>query len=153
MHGGAEQVDRLYHVANVTTQDVAMGSHASSLVFFCAPGSCVAGSTSVLFNSHVGAGHDSQSRCFHRRAQKAVRGFMTIQTQALGAPVRWPSCNIYSTQDHAAAGVAKVTLPWCSHGKKRHSRNIGGAASRCLRHQVRMRAARWRRRNRDPSRT
>jgi len=39
---------------------------------------------------------------------------MTIQTavlietlQALGAKVRWASCNIYSTQDHAAAGVAK----------------------------------------------
>jgi len=39
---------------------------------------------------------------------------MTIQTavlietlQALGAEVRWCSCNIYSTQDHAAAAVAK----------------------------------------------
>ena len=39
---------------------------------------------------------------------------MTIQTavlietlQALGAEVRWASCNIYSTQDHAAAAIAK----------------------------------------------
>jgi adenosylhomocysteinase len=39
---------------------------------------------------------------------------MTIQTavlietlQVLGADVRWCSCNIYSTQDHAAAYVAK----------------------------------------------
>lgn len=39
---------------------------------------------------------------------------MTIQTavlietlQALGATIRWASCNIYSTQDHAAAAVAK----------------------------------------------
>src|SRR3954468_447694 len=38
---------------------------------------------------------------------------MTIQTavlietlQALGATVRWCSCNIYSTQDHAAAAIA-----------------------------------------------
>src|SRR4030088_3022139 len=38
---------------------------------------------------------------------------MTIQTavlietlQALGARVRWASCNIYSTQDHAAAAIA-----------------------------------------------
>ena len=38
---------------------------------------------------------------------------MTIQTamlietlEALGAEVRWASCNIYSTQDHAAAAVA-----------------------------------------------
>jgi adenosylhomocysteinase len=28
--------------------------------------------------------------------------------QALGAKVRWASCNIYSTQDHAAAAVAKA---------------------------------------------
>jgi len=39
---------------------------------------------------------------------------MTIQTavlietlQALGAKIRWASCNIYSTQDHAAAAIAK----------------------------------------------
>ena len=38
---------------------------------------------------------------------------MTIQTavliqtlEALGAQVRWASCNIYSTQDHAAAAIA-----------------------------------------------
>ena len=38
---------------------------------------------------------------------------MTIQTavlietlQALGADVRWASCNIFSTQDHAAAAIA-----------------------------------------------
>ncbi len=43
---------------------------------------------------------------------------MTIQTAvlietltALGADVRWASCNIYSTQDHAAAAVAAVDVP------------------------------------------
>ncbi|MDF7825532.1 adenosylhomocysteinase [Pontiellaceae bacterium B12227] len=43
---------------------------------------------------------------------------MTIQTamlietlQALGAKVRWASCNIFSTQDHAAAAVAKKGTP------------------------------------------
>jgi adenosylhomocysteinase len=43
---------------------------------------------------------------------------MTIQTavlietlQALGADVRWASCNIYSTQDHAAAAVAVKGTP------------------------------------------
>ncbi|MBX7258194.1 MAG: adenosylhomocysteinase [Candidatus Hydrogenedentes bacterium] len=43
---------------------------------------------------------------------------MTIQTAvlietltALGADVRWASCNIYSTQDHAAAAIAKVGTP------------------------------------------
>ncbi len=43
---------------------------------------------------------------------------MTIQTAvlietlvALGANVRWASCNIYSTQDHAAAAIAKSGVP------------------------------------------
>jgi adenosylhomocysteinase len=43
---------------------------------------------------------------------------MTIQTAvlieslvALGAEVRWASCNIYSTQDHAAAAIAKSGVP------------------------------------------
>jgi adenosylhomocysteinase len=43
---------------------------------------------------------------------------MTIQTamlietlQALGADVRWASCNIYSTQDHAAAAIAVKGTP------------------------------------------
>jgi adenosylhomocysteinase len=43
---------------------------------------------------------------------------MTIQTAvlietlvALGAKVRWSSCNIFSTQDHAAAAVAKSGVP------------------------------------------
>jgi adenosylhomocysteinase len=54
--------------------------------------------------------------------QKPLRGarvagslHMTIQTavlietlQALGADVRWASCNIFSTQDHAAAAIAAV---------------------------------------------
>ena len=43
---------------------------------------------------------------------------MTIQTavlietlQALGADLRWASCNIYSTQDHAAAAIAAAGIP------------------------------------------
>lgn len=43
---------------------------------------------------------------------------MTIQTAvlietltALGADVRWASCNIYSTQDHAAAAIAQAGVP------------------------------------------
>jgi adenosylhomocysteinase len=43
---------------------------------------------------------------------------MTIQTAvlietlaALGADIRWASCNIYSTQDHAAAAIAAVGIP------------------------------------------
>ncbi|MFQ3670483.1 MAG: adenosylhomocysteinase [Verrucomicrobiia bacterium] len=60
---------------------------------------------------------------------------MTIQTavlietlRELGADVRWASCNIFSTQDHAAAAIAKAGIPvfawkgesleeywWCTH--------------------------------------
>src|SRR5512146_865279 len=43
---------------------------------------------------------------------------MTIQTavlietlKALGADIRWASCNIYSTQDHAAAAIAATGIP------------------------------------------
>src|SRR5712691_10382332 len=43
---------------------------------------------------------------------------MTIQTAVLietlvdlGASVRWASCNIFSTQDHAAAAIAKAGVP------------------------------------------
>ena len=47
---------------------------------------------------------------------------MTIQTavliqtlEALGAEVRWASCNIYSTQDHAAAAIAANGTPVFAH--------------------------------------
>ena len=53
-----------------------------------------------------------------RGARIAGSLHMTIQTavlietlQALGADVRWASCNIYSTQDHAAAAIAKNGTP------------------------------------------
>ena len=58
-------------------------------------------------------------------AQKPLKGarvsgslHMTIQTAvlietlvALGAEVRWASCNIYSTQDHAASAIAAAGVP------------------------------------------
>ncbi|HEY0908882.1 MAG TPA: adenosylhomocysteinase, partial [Bradyrhizobium sp.] len=46
--------------------------------------------------------------CLHMTIQTAV----LIETlQALGASVRWSSCNIFSTQDHAAAAIAAVGTP------------------------------------------
>jgi len=70
---------------------------------------------------------------------------MTIQTAvlietlaALGAEVRWCSCNIFSTQDHAAAAVAKAGVPvfawkaetlkeywWCTYQALKWSRADG----------------------------
>src|SRR6476469_1196967 len=53
-----------------------------------------------------------------RGARIAGSLHMTIQTavlietlQALGADVRWASCNIFSTQDHAAAAIAARGTP------------------------------------------
>jgi adenosylhomocysteinase len=46
--------------------------------------------------------------CLHMTIQTAV----LIQTlEALGATVRWSSCNIFSTQDHAAAAIAAAGTP------------------------------------------
>jgi adenosylhomocysteinase len=54
---------------------------------------------------------------------------MTIQTAVLietltelGADVRWATCNIYSTQDHAAAAIAAAGIP----GLRRQGRDAGG---------------------------
>src|ERR1700749_1057184 len=58
-------------------------------------------------------------------AEKPLKGVrvtgslhMTIQTAvlietlvSLGAEVRWASCNIFSTQDHAAAAIAAAKVP------------------------------------------
>ncbi|HEY8997646.1 MAG TPA: adenosylhomocysteinase [Edaphobacter sp.] len=70
---------------------------------------------------------------------------MTIQTAvlietmvALGADVRWASCNIFSTQDHAAAAIAAAGVPvfawkgetleeywWCTHQALKHKGGHG----------------------------
>src|SRR6266576_343464 len=70
---------------------------------------------------------------------------MTIQTAvlietlvALGATVRWASCNIFSTQDHAAAAIAKAGVPvfawkgesleeywWCTYQAVSHADGKG----------------------------
>ena len=70
---------------------------------------------------------------------------MTIQTAvlietlvALGAEVRWASCNIFSTQDHAAAAIAAAGVPvfawkgetledywWCTDQALTHPGGLG----------------------------
>ena len=46
--------------------------------------------------------------CLHMTIQTAV----LIETLIdLGATVRWSSCNIFSTQDHAAAAIASKNIP------------------------------------------
>ena len=46
--------------------------------------------------------------CIHMTIQTAVLIETLIE---LGAEVRWSSCNIFSTQDHAAAAIAAAGIP------------------------------------------
>ena len=65
---------------------------------------------------------------------------MTIQTAvlietlgALGAQVRWASCNIFSTQDHAAAAIAATGVPvfaWKGETLEDYWRRAGAAIGR-----------------------
>jgi adenosylhomocysteinase len=48
------------------------------------------------------------SGCLHMTIQTAVLMETLVE---LGAEIRWSSCNIYSTQDHAAAAMAKAGIP------------------------------------------
>jgi adenosylhomocysteinase len=76
---------------------------------------------------------------------------MTIQTAvlietltALGAEVRWASCNIFSTQDHAAAAIA-ARHP----GLRRQGRDAGRLLGL---HPPHLRMGRWRLLQHDPRR-
>ncbi|MGI9337373.1 MAG: adenosylhomocysteinase [Gammaproteobacteria bacterium] len=63
--------------------------------------------------------------CLHMTVQTAV----LIETlTALGAQVRWSSCNIFSTQDHAAAAIAKTGVPvfaWKGESEAEYAECIG----------------------------
>ena len=73
--------------------------------------------------------------CLHMTIQTAV----LIETlQALGASVRWSSCNIFSTQDHAAAAVAANGTPVFAWRRRK-----GMDTKLCRRHQHRNRPLWW----------
>ena len=62
---------------------------------------------------------------------------MTIETAVLietlvklGADVRWASCNIFSTQDHAAAAIAKTGVPVFAWKGERPRKNTGGVSNK-----------------------
>ena len=66
--------------------------------------------------------------CLHMTIQTAV----LIETLVnLGAEVRWSSCNIFSTQDHAAAAIAKAGIP-VYVGKVKLKKNTSGALNKQL---------------------
>ena len=64
--------------------------------------------------------------CIHMTIQTAV----LIETLVhLGASVRWSSCNIFSTQDHAAAAIAKVGIPvyaWKGETEEEYKKTFDG---------------------------
>jgi adenosylhomocysteinase len=65
--------------------------------------------------------------CLHMTIQTAV----LIETlTALGAEVRWSSCNIFSTQDQAAAAVAAARAFPFSPGRVCRKKNTGGVSTR-----------------------
>ena len=53
--------------------------------------------------------------CIHMTIQTAV---LMVTLVDLGAELRWSSCNIFSTQDHAAAAMAANEIPVCALGCK-----------------------------------
>ena len=60
--------------------------------------------------------------CLHMTIQTAV----LIETLVyLGAEVRWSSCNIFSTQDHAAAAIAKAGISSLL-GREKQKKSTGG---------------------------
>ena len=64
--------------------------------------------------------------CLHMTIQTAV---LIDTLVALGASVRWSSCNIFSTQDHAAAAIAKKEFRYLL-GKVKPRKNIGGVLNK-----------------------
>ena len=65
--------------------------------------------------------------CLHMTIQTAV----LIETLvALGAEVRWSSCNIFSTQDQAAAAMGAVKIPVFAWKGMSEDENIGGVLNK-----------------------
>lgn len=64
--------------------------------------------------------------CLHMTIQTAVLMETLVE---LGADIRWSSCNIFSTQDHAAAAMAAAGIPTFAWRAKT-KRNSGGVSIR-----------------------
>jgi adenosylhomocysteinase len=67
---------------------------------------------------HRQPAHDHSDRHAHRNPQ------------SLGADIRWASCNIFSTQDHAAAAIARKGSAAVFAWKGKPWKNTGGAPNR-----------------------
>jgi adenosylhomocysteinase len=66
----------------------------------------------MAVRSEFGAGQTLEGARIAGSLHMTIQTAVLIETlQALGADVRWASCNIYSTQDHAAAAIAATGTP------------------------------------------
>ena len=94
-----------YKVADERPETVAFGRKELDLALYEMPGLMALreefGASKPLKGARIAG-------CLHMTVQTAV----LIETlAALGAEVRWSSCNIFSTQDHAAAAIAATGVP------------------------------------------
>lgn len=103
MSAKMQPVENDYKVADITLAD--WGRHEITIAESEMPGLMALreeyGSAQPLKDARI-------CGCLHMTIQTAV----LIETLvALGAEIRWSSCNIFSTQDHAAAAIAAAGIP------------------------------------------
>jgi adenosylhomocysteinase len=66
----------------------------------------------MLFREEYGGARPLKNQRISGSLHMTVQTAVLMETlQALGARLRWASCNIYSTQDHAAAAMAQAGVP------------------------------------------
>ncbi len=99
----ADTLTRDYHVADISLAD--FGRKEIDIAETEMPGL-------MALRSEFGASQPLKGARIVGSLHMTIQTAVLIETlTALGATVRWASCNIYSTQDHAAAAIAKSGVP------------------------------------------
>ena len=99
----ADTLTRDYHVADINLAD--FGRKEIDIAETEMPGL-------MALRSEFGASQPLKGARIVGSLHMTIQTAVLIETlTALGATVRWASCNIYSTQDHAAAAIAKSGVP------------------------------------------
>ena len=99
----ADTLTRDYHVADITLAD--FGRKEIDIAETEMPGL-------MALRQEFGASQPLKGARIVGSLHMTIQTAVLIETlTALGATVRWASCNIYSTQDHAAAAIAKSGVP------------------------------------------
>ena len=99
----ADTLTRDYHVADITLAD--FGRKEIDIAETEMPGL-------MALRQEFGASQPLKGARIVGSLHMTIQTAVLVETlTALGATVRWASCNIYSTQDHAAAAIAKSGVP------------------------------------------